>query len=142
MNKSTDFSQRYDRYCRQLDKEDQLINERINWLLVSQSLLFAAVGLSSEGVTSIILKAVPWVGLFSSVGIGVSVLAAALSLKRYRKILLDKVCCPSSDPDKYYPQLHRSKPNILLGLVSPIVLPLVFCVAWIYVICLSRVPTN
>ena len=142
MNKATDFSQRYDRYCRQLDKEDQLINERINWLLVSQSLLFAAVGLSSEGVTSIILKAVPWVGLFSSVGIGISVLAAVLSLKKYRKTLLDKVCCPSSNPDECYPQLHRSKFNIALGLVSPIVLPLVFCVAWIYVICLSRVPTN
>lgn len=140
MNKATDFSQRYDRYCRQLDKEDQLINERVNWLLVSQSLLFAAVGLSGEGVTNIILKAVPWVGLFSSAGIGVSVLAALLSFKRYRKTLLKKVCCPSSDPDEYYPQLHRNPFYIVLGFVSAMVLPVLFCAAWIYVI--TRVPAN
>ena len=58
----------YDRYCRQIDKEDDLINQRINWLLVSQSILFAALGISNRTILDVTLE-VALVGIGVSVGI-------------------------------------------------------------------------
>ena len=129
------FSDQYDRYCRQIDKEDGLVDQRINWLLLSQSILFAAIGVSGQEVAKITLRVIPLVGIVSSLIIGVSVLAALLSLLRYREILM-KVCPPKEDSDFSCPQLHRSRLNIGLGLVSPIALPILFCTAWILVIVL------
>lgn len=69
----TSFQPEYGRYCRQIDNEDGLVNQRINWLLSSQSILFAALGLTGKGTPVSVLQAVPWVGLGSSLAIGVSV---------------------------------------------------------------------
>lgn len=126
---AVDFSHTYERYCRELDKEDGLINDRVNWLLVSQSILFAAVGLAGEGPGRIIVKIVPWVGCALSVVIWVSVLAAISSFLEYRG-LLKKSCPPDFDLDAAYPQLQRKPYNILLGFLAPIVLPIIFIVAW------------
>ncbi len=123
----------YNRYCRQIDKEDELIDKRINWLLTSQSILFAAVGLSGDKMAGIVQSVVPWVGLCSSFAIGVTVLAASLSFTRYRNKLLE-LCPPRNDPEQYYPQLHRKKWIIRLGLLPSSIVPLVFSAAWIAVI--------
>ena len=126
----------YDRYCHDIDKEDDLIDQRVRWLLMSQSILFAAVGVSDESTAGITLRVVPFVGIFCSLGILSSLLAALLSLDRYRKALL-RNCPRSEDEDCCYPQLHRKEGIIRLGLASPIVLPIVFCAAWIAVLILS-----
>ena len=131
---TTSFLPEYDRYCRQIDKEDGLINQRINWLLSSQSILFAALGLTSDGTHNAVYQVVPWVGLGSSLAIGVSVWGALLSLAYYRKVIVE-ICQPSKDLHWYYPQLHRNRWNLALGLFSPIAVPLLFCAAWITVMC-------
>jgi hypothetical protein len=92
----------YRRYCSQIDKEDELIDKRANWLLTSQSILFAAVGLSGNEMTGIVLSIVPWAGLFSSFAIGVTVRAASFSLRDYRN-KLEEVCPPINDPKEYSP---------------------------------------
>ncbi len=120
----------YDRYCSQIDKEDELIDRRVNWLLTSQSILFAAVGLTGN---EIVLSVVPWVGLCSSFAIGVTVWAASFSLGRYRK-MLKGVCRPTNDLEQYYPQLHRNPWIIGSGLVPSLLVPLMFSAAWIAVI--------
>ena len=62
-NKSEAIStEGYRRYCSQMDKEDELIDRRVNWLLTSQAILFAAVGLSGNNTAEIVLSVVPWVG--------------------------------------------------------------------------------
>lgn len=128
-----DFPQKYERYCRELDKEDGLINDRVNWLLVSQSILFAAVGLAGEGPGRIIVKIVPWVGCALAVTIGLSVLAAIKSFWDYRALL--KESRPQDpDLDRAYPQLQRNTLNIWLGFVAPILLPVIFAVAWVFVL--------
>ena len=124
----------YDRYCRQIDKEDELVNLRINWLLSSQALLFAAIGLASDGMSNVVRQVIPWVGLGSSLAIGVSVWAAVRSLNRYREILLEKLQ-PEMDLLWHYPQLHREHWNLTLGNFSAKAVPLLFCVAWIAVMC-------
>ena len=135
------FTAGYNRYCTQIDKEDELIDRRINWLLTSQSILFAAVGLSGNEVAKIILSVVPWVGLFTSFAIGVTVWAASLSFIRYRK-KLKQLCPPTDDPEQSYPQLHRKKGIIVLGLLPSSIVPLIFSAAWIAVIVLKMLPAN
>jgi hypothetical protein len=126
---TTSFPPVYDRYCRQIDKEDELVNQRVNWLLSSQSILFAAIGLTGHDAVS---QVVPWVGLGSSLAIGMSVWAAVRSLNRYREVLLEKLQ-PEMDLLWHYPQLHRKHGNLRLGNISAIAIPLLFCVAWITV---------
>lgn len=123
----------YRRYCRQIDKEDELIDRRVNWLLTSQAILFAAVGLSGNGTAGIVLSVVPWVGLWSSLAIGVSVWAASLSLTRYRNKLME-LCPPRNDSEQQYPQLHREGWIIMSGLLPTLIVPLIFSAAWIAVI--------
>lgn len=123
----------YDRYCEQINKEDSLIDQRLNWLLTSQSLLFAAVGLAGNGMGEVLQWVIPWVGLGTSLATAVSVWAALLSLHRYRTILRE-LCPPIKDIHWYYPQLHRRRRVLVLGHVSPVAIPAIFCLAWIVVI--------
>ncbi len=122
----------YERYCQAMDKEDGLIDQRVNWLLVSQSILFAALGISSQEIVEVTIVVIPIVGMGASLLIGVSILAAFLSFLRYRRILLEE-CPRTTDSKRRYPQLHRRPANIALGLTSPILLPVLFCGAWILV---------
>lgn len=131
----------YSRYCSQIDKEDELIDRRVNWLLTSQSILFAAVGLSGNETAGIVLSVVPWVGLWSSFAIGVTIWAASLSLTQYRNNL-KKLCDPKKDPDQYYPQLHRREWIIVSGLLPSSIVPLMFSAAWIAVILMKDAPAN
>ena len=126
-------SDEYYRYCHQIDKEDGLIDQRVNWLLASQSILFAAVGISDGGSVKGIIKVIPFVGIGCSIGIGFSILAAVRSIKRYREILQKK--CPSDQDLLWcYPQLHRDPQNLSLGLISPMAIPVIFYLAWIVVL--------
>lgn len=138
-NKSEEvFTDGYGRYCRQIDKEDELINRRVHWLLASQSILFAAVGLSGNEMAGIVLFVVPWVGLLLSLAIGATIWAASLSFTRYRNNL-KKVCPPRYDPNKYYPQLHRDERIIMLGLLPSLIVPIIFSWAWIAVIIIMMI---
>ena len=49
----------YDRYCRQIDKEDNLIDQRLNWMLASQSLLFGALGVSDQPIAKLMYLIIP-----------------------------------------------------------------------------------
>jgi len=133
-----DISNKYDRYCRELDKEDKLLNDRVTWLLVSQSILFAAVRLGGQGPGGNIVEIIAKVGCALSVIIWLSVLAAISSYLRYHFQLRD-CCTPANDHDKKaYPQLHRSMFNIILGFIAPFVLPIIFFLAWLCVIGLCK----
>jgi len=123
----------YKRYCRQLDKEDTLIDQRLNWMIASQSILFAALGLSNNSLFGIICIVVPIVGICVSSVVGISVRAAVSSHKNYRDNL-EIACPPSADVEFHYPQLHRDKENIRRGFMSAMVLPWVFFAAWVIVL--------
>lgn len=123
----------YERYHRELDKEDGLVNDRVNWLLLSQSILFAAIGFAEQGTAQIIYKVVPWVGCFLSVAIWLSVVAAISSYGRFRKLM--KVNCSAEQyPLEAYPQLARCKGNIWLGHIAALSMPPIFIGAWLYLI--------
>ena len=132
-----DFSANYGRYTTQMDKEDSLIDNRINWLLASQTFLFAAVGvgkgIAGQAIGQTITLVVPILGLALSLLIWVSVIGAIRSFCRYR-YLLNEVCPKECDPNHQYPQLHRDNFNIVLGLITPIGVPLVLSGGWIWLL--------
>lgn len=123
----------YKRYCSQLNKEDTLIDQRLNWMIASQSILFAALGLSNNSLFGIICIVIPIVGICVSSVVGISVRAAVSSYKNYRDNL-EIACPPSADAEFHYPQLHRDEKNIRRGFKSAMVLPWVFLAAWVIVL--------
>ena len=128
------FSEVYARYCHELDKEDKLLNDRVTWLLVSQSILFAAVKLGGNRVGENIVTIIATVGCALSVIIWFSVLAAICSFLTYRSEL--KKSYPEDDNcRKAYPQLDRCLVLILFGFFAPFTLPIMFFYAWLWIIC-------
>jgi len=127
------FSQAYDRYCRQIDKEDNLIDQRLNWMLVSQSLLFGALGVSNQKIAGLMYLIIPLVGIGVSIMVGASVRAAVLSLQHYRDYM-EKACPREYDKNMCLPELHREPKNLSRGLVSPKALPWLFLGAWILIL--------
>ena len=123
----------YDRYCCQIDKEDNLINQRLNWMLASQSLLLGALGVSDQQIAGLMYLIIPIVGIGVSILVGVSVQAAISSLQHYR-VDLEKACPQEHDKEKCFPQLHREPKNLYRGLVSPEALPWLFFGAWILIL--------
>ena len=130
---ASDILEKYNRYCHELDKEDKLLNDRVTWLLVSQSILFAAVQLGGQSPGGNIVEIIAKVGCALSIIIWLSVLAAIFSFMRYL-LQLKKCCPPANDHDKVYPQLHRSMLIIIFGFIAPFVLPIIFFLAWLYII--------
>lgn len=139
-NKADEFVVAYDRYCRQIDKEDNLVDQRLNWLFMIQSLLFAGVGLSSgSNPVKVLHLVIPWVGFWSSLAITLTVWAASASLIRYRWLLSGVWSNLTSDEKANYnidhfPQLKRNNIIISFGLIPGILIPIVFCAAWYIVI--------
>ena len=123
----------YERYCREIDKEDNLIDQRLNWLIASQSLLFAALSLSDKPITGFMVWIIPIVGMGVSFVVGESVRGAVASLNQYRNNLI-KACPKEWDKEKCFPQLHRDQKNLYRGLVSPRALPWLFLGAWTVVL--------
>ena len=123
----------YGRYCRPIDKEDNLMDQRLNWMIASQSLLFGALGVSHQKIAGLMYLVIPIVGIGTSILVGISVWGAVASLKQYRDNL-EEACPQECDKEKHFPQLHREPKNLCRGLVSPKILPWLFLGAWIVII--------
>jgi len=125
------------RYYTWLEFEHQLINNRMTWLLTSQSLLFAAFALAStktpnqlalnEPVNHLsnLLNTIPVVGTSVSIIILVGIIASYLGKFRARKV--------------YYEETGQMVPVgvnttiTVTAMISEMLLAVVFVIAWIYI---------
>jgi hypothetical protein len=107
--------------------EDDLINHRITWLLLSQTLLFTAYGIflqtasQPDHLASVdkLIPVIPLIGFAVSIIIMWSIGAALASMRFLRKQNKEIV----------------AKPNTGIGgFLPPILLPIVFLLSWIYVV--------
>jgi hypothetical protein len=134
-----DFEKVYKRYGAQLDKEDNLINNRVGWLLATQTILFAAVKFGDGNAPPDVLHAIKIVGFYSSIAILFSVFAACLSFVIYRRRLHKKYKVVRSSINKDsikkidYPQLGRNFGIICAGHLASIALPVIFAAGWLLV---------
>ncbi len=127
------FSKEVSSYCHQIDKEDDLVNQRIQWLLMSQAILFAAAALESGALNKIVQPVIPIVGLASSLAIWASVIAAILTMCRYRRHVFT-VCENYTGDESAFPECHRKWSALMLGWSASFCMPLFFAGGWLYVL--------
>jgi hypothetical protein len=122
-----------------MDHEDGLITSRLNWLITSQSFLFAAYAtlFRNGGAQQVagrdvplLVRLIPLIGMFSGILIYTAIIAGFVALKRNRSLLRTHIQAVSSrDPD--FPQVQGRRPMFWLAMLAPVVLPLVLVGAWI-----------
>ena len=120
----------------EIKHEDDLIGQRVSWFTASQAFLLTALAIANRGevrlpspTNNALFPLIPFVALASSVLIFVGVLAGIAALFQWRARLL---MLASRYPD--VPRLHRESWIMALGWTVPIALPLVFIVAWVYLL--------
>jgi hypothetical protein len=151
------FIEIYGRYTSRMDAEDALINHRMSWLLVSQSILFAALGLGgatgSDRSTELdtFHRVVPWVGAIGALLQWTSIMAAVLTELRDRRELIDHYedrrdeLDTSEDEDTgtlpprhltrgLFPLVEPKSLRFYFGFVAPVLIPIVFMIGWCVIV--------
>ena len=124
----------------QIQHEDNLTVQRLSWLMATQSFFFtgyAIVANASPQVRNpllakeqdLLFNIIPAVACISNILIYCSVIAGVLAVDRLRRAYAAHVY-PVGD----FPEIHGSRLTRWLGMASPILLPLVFLIAWLIVI--------
>ena len=110
-------------------KEDEFVNHRLTWLVTVQGLLFAALGFAWGKGTAL-------TGLLGAIGIVVSITSFVCLLVSQQAIhgLVKKWDLRKKD-DYVGPDIIGFRSSAIVGLLLPwIILPLLFVVAWIFVL--------
>jgi hypothetical protein len=122
-----------------MDHEDDLITSRLNWLITSQSFLFAAYAalFRAGGVQQVtgqevplLVRLIPLIGIAGGILVYPAIISGVIALKHNRGMyrdLLDSL--KSGDPE--FPQVSGPRPMFWLTLLAPLLLPLALAGAWV-----------
>jgi hypothetical protein len=124
----------------QIEFEDSLIVQRLNWFVASQSFLFSAyaVTLNAPNPPAYpilgeeqhhVFQLIPVVAMASCVLIYCTVIAGLLAQANLRIFLKQHV---SEKELAHYPPVHGAFITRFLGMTAPLGLPLVFAGVWVY----------
>jgi hypothetical protein len=125
-----------------LAHEDDLINQRISWLMSSQSFLLTAYAITLNGLAGDIgrpeatvqrrlLELLPTTGIACVILVGIAVIGGMFALSELRRIAVEKF--PSDRVDII------CSPRIqFLGISAPILIPLVFLFIWVAILFASN----
>ena len=122
-----------------IEHEDNLIVQRLSWLMASQAFLFTAYAITTNGLTSLdpkmagryldqatlLFRLIPTVAISVAVLIDISILAALRAIRQIRRLYQAK-----SIPSEI-PPLQTAATTRLLGLSAPLLLPLLFISVWL-----------
>jgi hypothetical protein len=123
-----------------LDKENELMTQRLNWLVTSQSFLFAAFGvtLSFQEKTRAenISRLVELRGLIPVVAVGTSFLIyiailAGLSAMIRDRTSLNQIVDRLREQKPGFPPVRSGWRRFWLGLAAPLLLPVLFIGVWL-----------
>lgn len=126
----------------QLQHEDNLTTQRLSWLMASQAFLFSAYAIILNGPERAantfvatqrqwLLTVVPGLALASAGLIYVSIVAgifALLHLHRYARAL-----CQREGREAAFPPIQGTDFTRLAGLASPLLIPPLFVLVWLFV---------
>ena len=127
---------KYDIIRGRMDHEDDLITSRLNWLITSQSFLFAAYAtlFRSGGAQQVVgaevpllARLIPLIGMLSGTLIYTAIIAGVAALRHNRKLLRKHL----TEVDAEFPKVQGPRPMAWLALIAPVFLPLVLVGAWI-----------
>lgn len=130
----------YDQVRHQIEHEDDLLTQRLSWLMASQSFLFSAYaivlnGLKSgeksplESVKLDFYHFLPVAGILSTALIYASICGGVIAIRKLRK-LWDSQQVDSLSLNR--PPIHSSRLTFLLGQCAPRLLPLALIGMWFY----------
>ena len=134
--------ERYQIFRNRIEHEDNLIMQRLSWLMASQSFLFTAYAIVTNGMTTVpgtggnvfvnhlstLARIIPIVALLNSLLILISILAALKAIRELR------------DGYRKQPEilgvipLQTSRTARTLGLSAPVLLPLLFLSVWLFLL--------
>jgi len=126
---------RYRLVRQQIEHEDNLISQRLSWLLGSQSFLFTAYAISLNGPTQMRLKPyesavgllillLPLVAILSALLIGLAVLAGMWTMRKLRLGFRGYEIVE-------LPPVQSTGGALLIGQFAPAFLPAMFIVVWL-----------
>ena len=147
-NPDDKFEEVYNRYISYLDKEDKLINSRINWLFATQTALFVA-RVASKGTPSINIEilniSIEIIGALISFFVYISISASLIQFIKYQKGLknycVEVYCVAKGIPcqdngktpcsiKKQFPRICREKSELVTGFIASFSIPSLFIVVW------------
>ena len=122
-----------------IQHEDNLIMQRLSWLMAVQSFLFTGYAIIANASPQarnpllakqqdLLFNIIPGVACISDLLIYCSVIAGVLALDRLRQAYATHVASVGG-----FPEIQGSRLTRWLGIASPILLPLVFLMAWFIV---------
>ena len=134
--------ERYQIFRNRIEHEDNLIMQRLSWLMASQSFLFTAYAIVTNGMTTspatggnmfvnhllTLARIIPVVALLNSLLILVSILAALKAIRELRHGYQHQPETLEVIP------LQTSKIARTLGLSAPVLLPLLFLAVWLFLL--------
>ena len=130
-----------------LEHEDGLIVNRLSWLVASQSFLFTAYAIVLNGLAGppgsqamadrqiCLLRLIPIVGIAAAALIYAGILAAIRAMAWLRASFRARI---PEEAAAGLPSIHTPSRIRRLGLAAPIVLPVVFLLAWLYLLVAAR----
>ena len=121
----------YDSIAHQIEREDSLVNNRINWFLVSQGFFFAAAGLIIDSELEkcwkiFATRGIAGIGIIMGVGVLFGVAGAEISLSRIK----DHWKRIENEYAAYFPPPYGKGCASKFGCVPRFLIPLVLVVAW------------
>ena len=125
----------------QIQHEDDLMGQRTNWLVVSQSFLFgtfvAVIGLSSgtgmaRSFAKLLLVLIPLVGVLLPIVIMLGVYAAANAIRQWR-VEHDRLCATAEGKALDWPRLEHRTTLVALGHLLPLTVASGFTLAWVVI---------
>jgi hypothetical protein len=133
---SLSIAQRFDLVRSQIQQEDNLITQRLNWFLTSQSFLFTAYAIIATGPSvtfanprlhTLLMRVVPFLAIVVGVLILLAIVAGAMALKYLRREFAPYEAAARAIN---LPPIQGYRSTRLMGLIAPILLPITFVGVW------------
>jgi hypothetical protein len=121
-----------------IEHEDNLIVQRLSWMVASQSFLFTAYAIVLNGLTApvqafveqqrLLFRLIPAVAILTCVLIYISILAAVRAIGSLRRSYRSRF----GQEERDLPGIQTDKLTRRLGMAAPALLPLVFIAVWLF----------
>jgi len=129
----------YRLYRGRIEHEDNLIIQRLSWLVASQSFLFTAYAITTNGLINLdakfpgrfaeqaglLFRLIPTVAICVALLIYISILAALRAIRQIRRLYQD------GPVPAELPPIQTAATTRLLGLSAPLLLPVLFVSVWL-----------
>jgi len=120
-----------------IEHEDDLVTQRLNWLMASQSFLFTAYAITTNAPDSVrtdhlhrlLLGMIPLIAACTAVLVFLTVMAGHIAMRHLHGWLRRHM---AAQEIAGLPPVQGSANTRVLGMTAPILLPPIFLAVWVY----------